>query len=176
MAEYYTSAANEKALAEDQGAHSGAKHQKKSSGAFRTISEVSEILGVQQHVLRFWETKFTQVKPLKRGGGRRYYRPEDVEVLQHIHHLLYTEGYTIKGVQKLLRGHGKSQVASGEFKKEQAIQKKDTQKDAPSQKTEKKESENLSGRQKAILSSMIGELKDLRDMVRSSQEPEDTQE
>ena len=76
----------------------------KAESAFRTISEVAEELGVQQHVLRFWETKFTQVKPLKRGGGRRYYRPEDVALLKKIHTLLYAEGYTIKGVQKLLKG------------------------------------------------------------------------
>lgn len=76
----------------------------KSASAFRTISEVADELKVQQHVLRFWESKFTQVKPLKRGGGRRYYRPEDVELLRKIHHLLYQEGYTIKGVQKLLHG------------------------------------------------------------------------
>ncbi len=82
----------------------------KSDSAFRTISEVAEDLGVQQHVLRFWETKFIQVKPLKRGGGRRYYRPEDVALLKKIHTLLYSEGYTIKGVQKLLKGVSKSQV------------------------------------------------------------------
>lgn len=76
--------------------------QQKSAGAFRTISEVADELRVEQHVLRFWETKFSQIKPLKRGGGRRYYRPEDVELLKNIHHLLYQEGYTIKGVQKLL--------------------------------------------------------------------------
>ncbi|HBR68405.1 MAG TPA: MerR family transcriptional regulator, partial [Rhodospirillaceae bacterium] len=86
---------------------------KKSAGAFRTISEVAESLNVPQHVLRFWETKFTQVKPLKRGGGRRYYRPEDVALLEKIHHLLYTEGYTIKGVQKLLREVGKAQILQG---------------------------------------------------------------
>lgn len=74
----------------------------KAAAAFRTISEVADELRVEQHVLRFWETKFSQIKPLKRGGGRRYYRPEDVEVLKNIHHLLYQEGYTIKGVQKLL--------------------------------------------------------------------------
>ena len=104
---------NNSALQQSEALHDSAQsqNQKKSAGAFRTISEVADILGVQQHVLRFWETKFTQVKPLKRGGGRRYYRPEDITVLQRIHHLLYTEGYTIKGVQKLLRGHGKSQVA-----------------------------------------------------------------
>lgn len=82
----------------------------KSESAFRTISEVAEDLGVQQHVLRFWETKFTQVKPMKRGGGRRYYRPEDVALLKKIHTLLYAEGYTIKGVQKLLKGVSKTQV------------------------------------------------------------------
>jgi DNA-binding transcriptional MerR regulator len=76
----------------------------KSAAAFRTISEVATDLDVPPHVLRFWESKFPQIKPLKRGGGRRYYRPEDVELLRRIKELLYTNGYTIKGVQKLLRG------------------------------------------------------------------------
>lgn len=80
-----------------------AERADKSATAFRTISEVAEELSVPQHVLRFWETKFTQVRPLKRGGGRRYYRPEDVEILRRVKSLLYSEGYTIKGVQKLLR-------------------------------------------------------------------------
>ncbi len=75
----------------------------KSATAFRTISEVSDELDVPQHVLRFWETKFPQVRPLKRGGGRRYYRPEDVTLLRNIRRLLYSEGYTIKGVQRLLK-------------------------------------------------------------------------
>jgi DNA-binding transcriptional MerR regulator len=78
----------------------------KSATAFRTISEVSDDIGVPQHVLRFWETKFPAVKPLKRGGNRRYYRPEDVQLLEAINRLLYTEGYTIKGVQKLLQERG----------------------------------------------------------------------
>src|SRR5262250_1324332 len=78
----------------------------KSASAFRTISEVADDLDVPQHVLRFWETKFTQVKPLKRGGGRRYYRPEDVELLRAIRGLLYEDGYTIKGVQRLMREGG----------------------------------------------------------------------
>ena len=77
----------------------------KSPDAFRTISEVAADLNVPQHVLRFWETKFSQIKPLKRGGGRRYYRPEDVDLLRRIRTLLYSEGYTIKGVQKVLREH-----------------------------------------------------------------------
>ncbi|MEE8270293.1 MAG: MerR family transcriptional regulator [Alphaproteobacteria bacterium] len=75
----------------------------KSATAYRTISEVSDELAVPQHVLRFWETKFSQVRPLKRGGGRRYYRPEDVDLLRRIQQLLYQDGYTIKGVQRLLR-------------------------------------------------------------------------
>jgi DNA-binding transcriptional MerR regulator len=86
----------------------------KSAAAFRTISEVSTDLEVPQHVLRFWESKFTPVRPLKRGGGRRYYRPEDVDLLRRIRNLLYTDGYTIKGVQRLLReGHGKLEAAAG---------------------------------------------------------------
>lgn len=80
-----------------------ARRTEKSPAAFRTISEVAEELEVPQHVLRFWESKFPQVKPLKRGGGRRYYRPEDVVLLRRIRQCLYQEGYTIKGVQRLLR-------------------------------------------------------------------------
>lgn len=72
--------------------------------AYRTISDVATLVGVPQHVLRFWETRFPQIAPLKRGGNRRYYRPEDVALLTRINRLLYTEGYTIKGVQKLLEG------------------------------------------------------------------------
>jgi DNA-binding transcriptional MerR regulator len=75
----------------------------KAATAFRTISEVAEELQIPQHVLRFWESKFPQLKPLKRGGGRRYYRPEDIALLRRISGLLYTQGYTIKGVQRMLR-------------------------------------------------------------------------
>lgn len=78
----------------------------KSPDAFRTISEVAEDLDLPQHVLRFWETRFPQIKPMKRGGGRRYYRPDDIELLKGIRHLLYDQGYTIKGVQKLLKTNG----------------------------------------------------------------------
>lgn len=78
----------------------------KSEHAFRTISEVSDGLDVAQHVLRFWETKFTQIRPLKRGGRRRYYRPEDIVLLRGLRALLYEDGYTIRGVQKLLREGG----------------------------------------------------------------------
>jgi DNA-binding transcriptional MerR regulator len=78
----------------------------KSPDAFRTISEVAEELDLPQHVLRFWETRFSQIKPLKRGGGRRYYRPNDVDLLKGIRKLLYGEGYTIKGVQRILKSEG----------------------------------------------------------------------
>ena len=79
---------------------------KKAPNAFRTISEVADDLHIPQHVLRFWETKFPQIKPLKRGGGRRYYRPDDIQLLRRISDLLYIQGYTIKGVQRLLREGG----------------------------------------------------------------------
>jgi DNA-binding transcriptional MerR regulator len=78
----------------------------KSPDAFRTISEVADDLDLPQHVLRFWETRFTQIKPMKRGGGRRYYRPDDIDLLKGIRNLLYDQGYTIKGVQKLLKQNG----------------------------------------------------------------------
>lgn len=84
----------------------------KSAAAFRTISEVAEELDVPQHVLRFWETKFTQIKPLKRAGGRRYYRPADLDLLRKVSKLLYHEGYTIKGVQRLLREREGKAVAA----------------------------------------------------------------
>ncbi|THD43707.1 MAG: MerR family transcriptional regulator [Bradyrhizobium sp.] len=83
----------------------------KSPDAFRTISEVGEDMDLPQHVLRFWETRFPQIKPLKRGGGRRYYRPDDVALLRAIKQLLYGQGYTIKGVQKLLKEQGVASVA-----------------------------------------------------------------
>ena len=83
----------------------------KSAEAFRTISEVALELGVPQHVLRFWESRFTQIKPVKRAGGRRYYRPEDIDLLKGIRALLYSDGFTIKGVQKVLRERGQRHVA-----------------------------------------------------------------
>jgi DNA-binding transcriptional MerR regulator len=78
----------------------------KAPDAFRTISEVAGDLDIPQHVLRFWETRFTQIKPMKRSGGRRYYRPDDVDLLKGIRRLLYGEGYTIRGVQRILKEHG----------------------------------------------------------------------
>ena len=82
----------------------------KSPEAFRTISEVSKDLSLPQHVLRFWETKFSQIKPIKRGGGRRYYRPEDVDLLKGIKNLLYNDGYTIRGVQKVIKENGSKNI------------------------------------------------------------------
>jgi DNA-binding transcriptional MerR regulator len=84
----------------------------KAPDAFRTISEVAEEINVPQHVLRFWESRFTQIRPLKRGGGRRYYRPDDIDLLRGVRHLLYGEGYTIRGVQRILREEGLAFVQS----------------------------------------------------------------
>ena len=147
-----------------------AKAPKKAQGAFRTISEVADELDVPQHVLRFWETKFTQVKPLKRGGGRRYYRPEDVSLLKHIHNLLYTEGYTIKGVQKLLKGQGRNQIAA------QVEAEESTEAQAPVNQPKAQiegmvtfdkptKVYNLSDRQRGALEDMLSELKALRAML-----------
>ena len=90
----------------------GPESMEKSSDAYRTISEAAEELDLPQHVLRFWETRFPQVRPLKRGGGRRFYRPDDLELLRAIRHLLYGEGYTIRGVQKMLKEHGPRHVVA----------------------------------------------------------------
>ncbi len=84
----------------------------KAPDAFRTISEVADDLDLPQHVLRFWETRFQQIKPMKRGGGRRYYRPDDIDLLRGIRHLLYGEGYTIRGAQRILKDHGVKFVQS----------------------------------------------------------------
>ncbi len=90
---------------------------RKSENAFRTITEVAEILDLPAHVLRFWESKFKYIKPMKRGGGRRYYRPEDIHLLLGIKHLLYSEGLTIKGAQKVIQKNGvKSVVVTGASK------------------------------------------------------------
>ncbi len=104
----------------------------KAPEAFRTISEVAEELDVPQHVLRFWETRFNQIKPMKRGGGRRYYRPSDVDLLKGIRTLLYGQGYTIRGVQRILREAGMPHVAGigrGEIEPDQ--QSEDEEVSAP---------------------------------------------
>ena len=121
----------------------------KSSSAFKTISEVAGELDPPQHVLRFWESKFTSIKPMKRGGGRRYYRPEDVEVLRQIRGLLYDDGYTIKGVQKLFREGGKTAVKAS----------------APAESAPIAETAGLDGKIRNDLKSILGELEELRTLV-----------
>ena len=131
-----------------------AKGAEKSASAFRTISEVADELKVQQHVLRFWESKFSQIAPLKRGGGRRYYRPEDVELLKNIYHLLYQEGYTIKGVQKLLhstRGNLTTRVADAKGSVEETAPATPATSATVSKKDE--------------LQSMLKELKSMRNLI-----------
>lgn len=143
---------------------------KKAPGAFRTISEVADELDVQQHVLRFWETKFSQIRPLKRGGGRRYYRPEDVALLKKIHTLLYTEGYTIKGVQKLLKTHGKSQLLATEAqpvaaKRPAAANEATAPRVSVSVPAAVNAAPELTDKQRSILQAMLGDLRDLRDII-----------
>jgi len=150
------------------GAAIKSSRRKKSAAAFRTISEVADELGVKQHVLRFWETKFSQVKPLKRGGGRRYYRPEDVELLQAIHRLLYVEGYTIKGVQKLLREAGKKQVVtafSGGKEKRRPLTRGETLA-AEAEAPRVPNSDKFTPEQREALQSVLDELKELRGMIK----------
>ena len=143
------------------------RRRAKSATAFRTISEVATDLNVPSHVLRFWETKFSQVKPLKRGGGRRYYRPEDIALLRNIRSLLYDDGYTIKGVQKLLReGGGNSPVRV-------ASPSKSKSKGQPSQVAKAAESQSfspaiLSPTARGALSDVLRELEELRDILRKS--------
>ncbi len=142
---------------------------RKSAAAFRTISEVADSLGVQQHVLRFWETKFSHVKPLKRGGGRRYYRPEDISLLQAIHYLLYIEGYTIKGVQKLLSEVGKKQIIanfSEEAQKDPALSRSGTV-SRSMEDVKAPPSSSLNEQQRTALRSVLTELKELRGMVKT---------
>lgn len=110
----------------------GSRQQQKSPDAFRTISEVSEDLDLPQHVLRFWETRFAQVKPMKRGGGRRLYRPDHIALLRGIKALLYDDGLTIKGVQKMLRERGaKTVIARGKADAALSLEPTDLQTPAP---------------------------------------------
>jgi DNA-binding transcriptional MerR regulator len=131
----------------------------KSASAFRTISEVSQALDVPQHVLRFWESKFSQIKPLKRGGGRRYYRPEDVDLLRNIRDLLYTEGYTIRGVQKLLREGGVRSLG-------ESLERSAQVKSAPA--SDPPPAAGLSLKQRQTLEAALSELTSLRAMLQGS--------
>ena len=126
----------------------------KSAASFRTISEVATELDVPQHVLRFWETRFTQIKPMKRGGGRRYYRPEDISLLTQVRSLLYDDGYTIKGVQKLFRDGGL---------KKQPSQRKLSSKDVivKTISVDEKNAEGITGLDTASLAELRGVLREL---------------
>ncbi len=141
------------AAARAEGGDAARPKVKKAPNAFRTISEVADELHIPQHVLRFWETKFPLVKPLKRGGGRRYYRPEDVVLLGHIRDLLYRDGYTIRGVQKLLREPGaKSRLEAGG----EAELLPDGEIEAP---------EEVSGDRDGMLREMLTEILELRRLL-----------
>ncbi|MEC7441110.1 MAG: MerR family transcriptional regulator [Pseudomonadota bacterium] len=132
----------------------GSRRGGKSPGAFRTISEVSNDLEVPPHVLRFWETKFPQIKPLKRGGGRRYYRPEDVSLLRQIRQLLHNDGYTIKGVQRLLKeGALKNTDQSGVVTANESDKQKQPQ------------NSTTSSQEKAALRLIVDELQALRKLL-----------
>jgi len=141
----------------------------KSASAYRTISEVSDELQVPQHVLRFWETKFGQVRPLKRGGGRRYYRPEDIDLLREIQRLVYDDGYTSKGVQKLLReGHVKQKAAEQEAppppaEPELTLPVAEVQPQTPAQPSQ------LPQEVRTQLTTLLEDLRALRDALRGSE-------
>lgn len=124
----------------------------KSPDAFRTISEVADELNLPQHVLRFWETRFPQIKPMKRGGGRRYYRPDDIDLLKGIRHLLYDHGYTIKGVQKLLKTNGNrfvAAIASGDLATMEAIMAASGEKEVAEPRVLDPDGDEVVGRPKA---------------------------
>lgn len=120
------------------------KAPSKSPRALKTISEAADMLDVPQHVLRFWETKFPQIKPMKRNGGRRYYRPEDIEVLQQVKHLLYKQGYTIKGARKAFeKDDVPGQADNAEGQATEALQAQMVEVDANALRTLKSELQSL---------------------------------
>ena len=149
----------------------------KSPSAFRTISEVATDLSVPQHVLRFWESKFQQIRPLKRGGGRRYYRPEDIQLIGNIKDLLYNQGFTIRGVQKLLKENSRfpsarSMVPNPELPASMAASIAAST-PVPSAQAQpapqpKAQTQSLSPEKRAELQSVLGELKALRELLRQT--------
>ena len=132
----------------------------KSPEAFRTISEVSKDLSLPQHVLRFWETKFVQIKPIKRGGGRRYYRPEDIELLKGIKYLLYNDGYTIRGVQKVIKENGTKKIISKKIENNDFTLNKDDYK--TSQMTNKITNSSIGESKRQKLMSVLDDLVELK--------------
>lgn len=139
----------------------------KSPEAFKTISEAAEELGVEQHVLRFWETKFPQIKPLKRRGGRRYYRPEDMELLHRIQHLLYKQGYTIKGAKKALGIKGEFLESAAEIT-ENSTQPRKTAKSVDQLDLLAVEPTGFSQAQKQTLQSLLKNLEAMRKRLQSA--------
>jgi DNA-binding transcriptional MerR regulator len=164
-------------VAQNPGQHPGEaarrpvpRRAEKSASAFRTISEVADDLEVPQHVLRFWETKFPQIRPMKRGGGRRYYRPEDIELLRQIRDLLYEQGYTIKGVQKLMREGGlklgeEAAESAAEVLEEAPARGEKAAAGAPADLPLFRSSDD---RQLREIRAIAGELADLRDRLRKA--------
>ena len=134
----------------------------KSPEAFRTISEVSKDLSLPQHVLRFWETKFMQIKPIKRGGGRRYYRPEDVKLLRGIKSLLYKDGYTIRGVQKVIKEIGTKKILSREVSNEEMT---DSSFDSEQLNQSKVSQQNIGESKRKKLMSVLNDLVELRKKI-----------
>ena len=134
----------------------------KSPEAYRTIGEVSEMLGVAQHVLRFWESRFSQIKPVKRAGNRRYYRPDDIALIRRIRELLHDEGYSIRGVQKLLRSSGVKAVVAGEGAGAAAVSPPPAQAAAAPASPR----DDASGPDRAAMRELLGELKQVRDLLR----------
>lgn len=132
----------------------------KSKSAFRTIAEVAEELGVATHVLRFWETKFSQIKPMKASGGRRYYRPDDVEVVRVIKSFLYEKRYTIEGVQKLFKDKGLKAILGGEIQKDFF----EIEDNAPA--VQVPENIGLTAAQKQILTEAYNELKQIEEELK----------
>ena len=152
---------------------------RKSADAFRTISEVAEELDVPKHVLRFWEIKFPQIRPMKRGGGRRYYRPEDIELLSGIRALLHSDGYTIKGVQKILKQHGAdyakaygrndaTATANGQRSKtSDTATTKSRRRSAKSTKSRSTKVADLAGEHREMIEKAVSELQSCRELLQS---------
>lgn len=143
----------------------------KSPSAFRTISEVAEGLALPQHVLRFWESKFQQIKPLKRGGGRRYYSPADVKIIHDIKDLLHNQGFTIRGVQKLLRENGTTSVARSMVAQPQvpvSIPTAAPQPVAQSVKPQQAQPQGMSTDKRREIEGVLAELKSIRKVLQQS--------
>ena len=137
----------------------------KSPEAFRTISEVSKDLSLPQHVLRFWETKFVQIKPIKRGGGRRYYRPEDIKLLRGIKTLLYNDGYTIRGVQKVIKEVGTKKILQKEIENKVFTDSKNINKTVNGSNVSH---HNLGESKRKKLMTVLNDLVDLRKKINQS--------